>query len=170
MLFDSVLVYDGYDWEGVSYDLWEEGVVSDGLLADVHGGTATLGPGLLHHVGQGEGRHYSQAGNAEHRARVASVLRALADVGVVLLEDGGVALPGLLLPAAPTDHTLLTTHVLVDLSAVVLPSVVLGAIFEELSRHRDPGVVLVEEGVGTLGLRVAGAYVALDAGSCRQNG
>lgn len=91
------------------------------------GGVSVGGGGrdaLLHEVGHQQGRHHGQAGYAEHGGRVASVLEALADVGVVLLEDGGVAIGLLvLLITAATDHTLVTTHVLVDLSAEVLLAV-----------------------------------------------
>jgi len=83
-----------------------------------------LAAGLLQQVGQCQGRQHSQAGNAEHSSGVASVCVALADVGVVLLQDGGVAVLGLVLPAAPADHALLATHILVDLPAVVLSTIV----------------------------------------------
>ena len=46
-----------------------------------------------------------------HGGRVATVLVALADVGVVLLQHRGVAVALLVaLPAAATDHTLVSTH------------------------------------------------------------
>jgi hypothetical protein len=57
---------------------------------------------------------------------------------------------------------------LVDLPAEVLFAVV-GAVLEELGGLGHVGLVGVVEGVRTLCVSVAGALVALQAGSCNTN-
>jgi len=124
--------------------------------------------GLAHQGSQGHGGEDRQAGNAEHGSRVAAVFGTLAHVRVVLLQDGGVALLGLLLPAAATDHTFVATHILVDFSAVVL--LVSWAILQMFESFGLIGLVLEEEWVTTVDIEVAGALVTLDARSCGQDG
>jgi len=126
--------------------------------------------GLLHEVGHQEGGHRRQAGHAEHGGRVAPVfVVALTHVGVVLFQDGGVAVLLVPLPATAADHTFVASHVLVDLSAEILLAVC-RALLEELSGFGLVRVTLEKEGVPALGVLVAVAHVAGDTRPCGNDG
>jgi len=126
--------------------------------------------GLLHEVGHQEGGDHRQAGDAEHGSRVALVLEALAHVGVVLFQHGSVAVTLLvLLPPAATDHTLVATHILVDLPAKVFFAVI-GAGLDKFSGFGLVFVALEKEGVPALGVLVAVADVAADTRPCGEDG
>merc|ERR1712180_107066 len=125
---------------------------------------------LLHEVGHQEGGDHRQAGDAEHGSRVALVLEALAHVGVVFFQDGGVAVALLiLLPPAATDHTLIATHILVDLPAEIFFAII-GARLDKFSGFGLVFVALEKEGVSALGVLVAVADVAVDTRPCGKDG
>jgi len=133
--------------------------VGDGVVA-----------GLLHEVGHQEGGEHRQAGEAGQGSRVAFVVEALAHVGVVLFQDGGVAVALLvLLPPAATDHALVSAHILVDLPAEIFFAIIRAAL-DEFSGFRLVFVALEVEGVSALGVLVAVADVALDTRPCGEDG
>merc|ERR1712203_342485 len=99
--------------------------------------------GLVKQVGQ---THSSQ-----HAGGVAAVLVAGADLSVVLLQHGGVAVAALgvrLVPAAP-DDPLVTAHVLVDFPAEVFFAIC-GTIGQELLCLLLIGCVFEVEGVAAV--------------------
>jgi len=110
--------------------------------------------------GQADGGHQG-SGQLIHAGRVASIGVAGADLGVVLLQDGGVARPVLLVRdvATSTDNPHVSTHLLVDLPAegVFLIS---WAILQEFVCLRHHRVVRVVEGVSAVIAVVAVTYVA----------
>merc|ERR1719410_323533 len=88
--------------------------------------------GLVKQVSQTHSSQHS-SGDAEHAGGVAAVVMAGADLSVVLLQHGGVAVTALgvrLIPAAP-DDPLVTAHVLVDFPAEVFIAIC-GALGQEL--------------------------------------
>jgi len=106
--------------------------------------------GLVKQVSQ---THSSQhgSGDAEHAGGVAAVVVAGADLSVVLLQHGGVAVTALgvsLVPAAP-DDPLVTAHVLVDFPAEVFFAIC-GALGQELLCLLLIGCVLEVEGVAAV--------------------
>jgi len=99
------------------------------------------------HCGHQGGRQAKACGG------VAAILLAGADLGVVLLEHGGVAVAalGVLLVAAASDHSLITANILVDFPAEVgLVGGVSGAVLEELQGLGCVRTVLVVEGVSAV--------------------
>jgi len=123
---------------------------------------------LVKEVGQTHGGNQG-GGQAKACGGVAAVFLAGADLSVVLLEHGGVAVPalGVLLVAAASDHALITADVLVDFSAEVGPvGGVGGAVLEELHSLGLVRAVLVVEGVLAVEAVVGVALVALYAGAC----
>jgi len=128
---------------------------------------------LLHEETQRQGGCHSHTRHGEHGGRVAAVFSALADVGVVLLEDSAVAflVLSVILPAAATDNSLLTAHVLVDFTAEVALVVRIGRTrLQVIFRLRFIGPVFVEEWVCTVHVFVAGALMTLNTRSCGQDG
>jgi len=144
-----------------------------GLVDCVSGvlGVSSLQYFLLHEETQRQGGCHSHTRYGEHGGRVAAVFSALADVGVVLLEDSAVAFLVLcvILPAAATDNSLLTTHVLVDFTAKVVLSVIRTRL-QVVFRFRFIGPVCVEERVSTVHVFVAGALMTINTRSCGQDG
>jgi len=106
--------------------------------------------GLVKQVRQTHSSQHS-SGDAEHAGGVAAVVVAGADLSVVLLQHGGVALTALgvsLVPAAP-DDPLVTAHVLVDFPAEVFFAIC-GALGQELLCLLLIGCVLEVEGVAAV--------------------
>jgi len=120
--------------------------------------TELTGPGrsaaavLVKEVRQAHGGH--QGGRqAKACGGVAAILLAGADLSVVLLEHGGVAVAvlGVLLIATASDNPHITANVLVDFPAEVgFVSGVSGAVLEELQGLGCVRTVLIVEGVGTV--------------------
>jgi len=123
---------------------------------------------LVKEVRQANGGHQG-GGQAKACGGVAAILLAGADLCVVLLEHGGVAVatPGVNLVTAASDHSLITADVLVDFPAEVgFVSGVGGAVLEELQGLGCVRAVLVVEGVGAVVAVVGIALVTLYAGAC----
>lgn len=110
---------------------------------------------LVEEVGEGNGGNDSYYGKAQHGGRVAAILKALAHIGVILLQYSGVTVLFLiLLPSTASDHTLLTTNVLEDFSAeCIFISIIGGAFRQEFLSLRYVGVVLIVEGIITVRIR-----------------
>lgn len=110
------------------------------------------------HSGQQGGRQAKACGG------VAAILLAGADLSVVLLEDGGVALPALLVRdvAAPTDDPHVVTNVLVDFPTEVFFSVI-WAVLEEFFCLGDAWAVGIVEWVCTVIVVVAVTLVAFNS-------
>jgi len=133
----------------------------------------------VYQVGKDDCGESSKQRNREPSGSVAAFFFALADQGVVLLQHGGVAVPlsrfGVLNPSTRADDTVVVSHCLGDFSAEVVLAVV-GAILEHLGvLHysvfwRLVGLLLIEEGVGTVGIDIAVALPALDAVACVNEG
>lgn len=152
----------------------EAGQFVGGLVDCVSGelGVSSLQYFLLHEETQRQGGCHSHTRYGEHGGRVASVLSALADVGVVLLEDSAVAflVLGVILPATATDNSLLATHVLVDFTAEVVLVCISWTRLQVIFRFRFIGPVFVEEWVSTVDVFVAGALMTLNTRTCGQDG
>jgi len=114
---------------------------------------------LLHDESQRQGGRHSQTGHGEHGGRVAAVCGALAHIRVVLLKDSAVAVLVLsvVLPAAATDHSLLSTHILVDLPAEVI--LVIWAGLQVSARLRHVRLVRMVERIFTIDVCVARALM-----------
>jgi len=115
------------------------------------------------HCGHQGGRQAKACGG------VAAILLAGADLSVVLLEHGGVAVAalGVLLIAAASDNPHITANVLVDFPAEVgLVGGVSRAVLEELQGLGCVRTVLVVEGVGAVVAVIGVTLVALYAGAC----
>jgi len=116
--------------------------------------------------GQADGGHQG-SGQLIHAGRVASIGVAGADLGVVLLQDGGVARPVLLVMdvATATDNPHVSAHFLIDLPAEGV--LLLRATFlQEFVSLRLRGIVRVVEGVSAVVAVVAIAYVAFYSRTC----
>jgi len=134
----------------------------DGRLYRCGGGE---GRHLVEEVGQGNGGNNSNYRQAQHGGRVAPILKALAHIGVILLQYSGVTvLIFILLPSTASDHTLLTTNVLEDFSAeCILISIISGTfskIFLSLYYSR---VVLIVEWIITIRISFRRALVTLQS-------
>jgi len=116
--------------------------------------------------GQADSRHQS-SGQLVHAGRVAPIGLAGADLGVVLLQDGGVARPVLLVRdvATATDNPHVSAHFLIDLPAegVLLIS---STFFQEFFCLRLLRIVRVVEGVSAVVAVVAITYVAFYSRTC----
>jgi len=116
--------------------------------------------------GQADSRHQG-SGQLIHAGRVAPISVAGADLGVVLLQDGGVARPVLLVMdvATATDNPHVSAHFLIDLPAegVLLVG---GTFLQEFLCLRLLRRVRVVEGVSAVIAVVAIAYVAFYSRTC----
>jgi len=103
-----------------------------------------------------------------HASWVAPLLCALTDESVVLLEHGGVASAVLTIVldiATATDHSLISTNVLVYFSAEVFFTII-GAVLQELiGLWFFVGIIKVVEGVSTMCVSVWVALMTLETGS-----
>jgi len=102
-----------------------------------------------------------------HAGRVTSIRLAGADLGVVLLQHGGVARPVLLVldVATPTDNPHVSTHFLIDFPAEGV--ILIGSTFlQEFVCLGHVRRVRVVEGVSAVIVVVAVTYVAFDSRTC----
>jgi len=109
---------------------------------------------LVEEVGQSYCGNNSSYRQAHHGSRVASILEALAHIGVILLQNSGVTVPLLiLLPSTASDHTRLSTNVLEYFSAeCIFISITSGAFSKIFLSLYNSGVVLVVEWIITVGI------------------
>lgn len=118
---------------------------------------------LVEEVCEGDGWHNTSQWQAKHGGGVASVLETLADIGVIFLKNCWVAVPALvLLPSTASDNARFTTNVLVNFSAEgVFISIICGALSQVFLSLYNSGVVLIVEGIITVGVSFGGTLVAL---------